>query len=123
MTTSEVVFGPITELQACQAAHDRLRKINAELCRTANSMNRHGADLRTRLDAAEQAAWALEHANPERNQVLRALHGQVAELTTQLATEREEFESVLIASGQNANRLEVQVRELEAQVRALKAAG
>jgi predicted RNase H-like nuclease (RuvC/YqgF family) len=93
MTTSEVVFGPITELQACQAAHDRLRKINAELCRTANNMNRHGADLRTQLDAAEQAAWALEHANPERNQVLRALHGQVAELTTQLATEREEFES------------------------------
>jgi len=123
MTTSEVVFGPITELQACQAAYDRLRQINAELCRTANSMNRHGADLRTRLDAAEQAAWALEDANPERDRILRALHGQVAELTTQLATEREEFESVLIASGQNVYGLEVQVRELEAQVRALKAAG
>jgi len=115
MTTNAAspIFGPPTTLDASRAENDRLIRMNRELCRSMNRARIKASGLERQLDEAKARVVALTWDDSNSAAALRDMRSQVTRLQARSATEREEFESVLLVTAERADALEAEVRALK----------
>lgn len=115
MTTDAAppIFGPPTTLEASGVENERLIRMNRELCRSMNRARIKASGLQQQLAEAKARVVTLTWGDSNSAAALRDLRSQVTRLQARSATEREEFESVLLVTAERADALEAEIRSLK----------